>query len=441
MNFNKVKKILLVLMLGIVAFLINGVEARANTCTFTSSNGNGVTCEVKTSDTKIYSEQCKLTVKNLKVADLNTTCSGAELTCDIQAGTGNKICTLKQVPIHTCEYTADNGATCTVEVHANDYTVNNCTFKIYDLRFADFADGKCPTLNLKCSNRNGIRNWCEGTVESPLPQESKECTEDQQKEISSNYYRMYVEGTNERFKNLTSSITGMNNWDELTSRLNGTDAEGAAAEYDNILNTMVTNFVSVLSSVDCAPSEDYINSLADRLKNVLKAMKNEALEEIQQHIRTLELQGKVPEEDQEDAIDVIDNLEQALDNSIDEAVSTIKTRWLAESGIIYVDDNPISCNGLLGKDVLDDISKVLTWIKIGVPILLIVLGTLDFGKAVLADDDKALSKATRTFIMRCIAAVAVFFAPIIIMYLIELVDDLAGGCDISDLYGVILWKI
>jgi hypothetical protein len=93
--------------------------------------------------------------------------------------------------------------------------------------------------------------------------------------------------------------------------------------------------------------------------------------------------------------------------------------------------------------VLGDIKEILDWIKIGVPILLILLGSLDFAKGVLSDDSKTLSKSTSTFVKRCIAAVAVFFAPYIIMYVLNFVDRLAGGgCDLKDLFtGVILWKI
>ena len=94
-----------------------------------------------------------------------------------------------------------------------------------------------------------------------------------------------------------------------------------------------------------------------------------------------------------------------------------------------VDDE--SCEGLLGQDLLDDISTVFTWIKITVPILLILLGSIDFGKAVLSDDQQELKKATSKFIKRCIIAVAIFFIPTIIMYLISFIDKIADvSCDV-----------
>ena len=97
------------------------------------------------------------------------------------------------------------------------------------------------------------------------------------------------------------------------------------------------------------------------------------------------------------------------------------------------------CYGLLGESVIEDIRNIFNLIKIGVPILIIILGSLDFGKAVIADDQNALSKATSTFVKRLIAAIALFLAPSIIMYIIEHVDKIAGGCPIQDLYkGVII---
>jgi len=93
-----------------------------------------------------------------------------------------------------------------------------------------------------------------------------------------------------------------------------------------------------------------------------------------------------------------------------------------------------TCEGLLGPDVMDDIQKYMTWIRIIVPILIIVLGMVDFGKAVLSDDDKALGKATSNLIKRLIIAVFIFFVPILLTYLIDaasqVADHLTSGCDI-----------
>lgn len=89
------------------------------------------------------------------------------------------------------------------------------------------------------------------------------------------------------------------------------------------------------------------------------------------------------------------------------------------------------CEGLLGKDLLDDISQVLTWVRIAVPILVILLGSTDFARAVLSDDQQELKKATSRFAKRCIIAVAIFFIPSIIMYLLSFIDKIYDvSCDI-----------
>lgn len=71
---------------------------------------------------------------------------------------------------------------------------------------------------------------------------------------------------------------------------------------------------------------------------------------------------------------------------------------------IMVKDN---CGGA-GPVVAIIKNGVFPIIYIGIPILLILFGTLDLGKAVMSNDDKAISKAAGTLVKRAIAALAVF---------------------------------
>ena len=100
---------------------------------------------------------------------------------------------------------------------------------------------------------------------------------------------------------------------------------------------------------------------------------------------------------------------------------------------IYGDAITEDCSGVLGPDVKADIEKYLSWVRIIAPILVIVLGMVDYAKAVISDDDKALSKANSNLAKRLIAAIALFFVPLLLTYLINLIDKLAGGCDIRGL--------
>jgi len=59
-------------------------------------------------------------------------------------------------------------------------------------------------------------------------------------------------------------------------------------------------------------------------------------------------------------------------------------------------------------------------LQIGIPILLIVMGSIDLGKAVLSSDDKEIKGATGKLIKRAIAAVAMFFVTTIVSLLMGL---------------------
>jgi len=67
---------------------------------------------------------------------------------------------------------------------------------------------------------------------------------------------------------------------------------------------------------------------------------------------------------------------------------------------------------------------IVTVIKIVIPLLLIILGMVDLGKAVVSNDEKAISKSVSTLLKRFIAAVLVFFIPTIISALFNAVSGI-----------------
>ena len=83
-----------------------------------------------------------------------------------------------------------------------------------------------------------------------------------------------------------------------------------------------------------------------------------------------------------------------------------------------------SCTTL--APVINFLKAILTIIQWGIPILLIIMGSIDLGKAVMASDDKEIKGATSKLIKRAIAAVAVFFIPLVVNLLINMVGDSRG---------------
>lgn len=77
------------------------------------------------------------------------------------------------------------------------------------------------------------------------------------------------------------------------------------------------------------------------------------------------------------------------------------------------------------------VSTIITIIKIAVPILLIIFGMLDLGKAVVAAKEDEIKKGQQTFIKRAIAAVIVFFVIQIVQIVVRFVsgnDQNIAGC-------------
>ena len=67
--------------------------------------------------------------------------------------------------------------------------------------------------------------------------------------------------------------------------------------------------------------------------------------------------------------------------------------------------------------------EVVKWV---IPLIIIIFGMIDFGKAVLSSDDKAINKATSTLIRRIIAGVAIYFIPILLLAILNAVDITDG---------------
>lgn len=80
-------------------------------------------------------------------------------------------------------------------------------------------------------------------------------------------------------------------------------------------------------------------------------------------------------------------------------------------------------NGILTVDrmVPDIISLIVTLIKIGVPVLLIIFGMLDLGKAVMAQKEDEIKKSQQTFLKRLLSAALVFFVFVIVQTVFNLV--------------------
>lgn len=95
------------------------------------------------------------------------------------------------------------------------------------------------------------------------------------------------------------------------------------------------------------------------------------------------------------------------------------------------------CANLIGGDgipakIAHIISLAILLIQIVVPILLIIWGMLDLGKAVMAQKEDEIKKGQQTFVKRVAAAVIVFFVIVIVKLVVGLVADDGNIIDCID---------
>lgn len=81
-------------------------------------------------------------------------------------------------------------------------------------------------------------------------------------------------------------------------------------------------------------------------------------------------------------------------------------------------DNPCSGDILKAMKVL---SKILVLLKILAPLLIIIFGMVDFGKAVISSEEKAISKSAQSLIKRFVAGIIIFIIPTLVSALMDVI--------------------
>lgn len=79
------------------------------------------------------------------------------------------------------------------------------------------------------------------------------------------------------------------------------------------------------------------------------------------------------------------------------------------------------------------INNILKWIKYILPVLVIILGIIDFIKAIAAEKDDEMKKAQGRFIRRLIAAALAFIVPLIITFILDKMGFDVYSCGIDGL--------
>ena len=284
-------------------------------------------------------------------------------------------------------------------------------------------------------------------VEEPQQEEDDNCDESQKEKLKQKLQNLYNNARN-KYANIVEKIDNASTAEELEEVKNNALNELSIAYYGTTDESMLSNsnykpplgsvlggYEKIIDDADCIDSTivGYYNGELSkqyyewRSYGISKALSEKIDEAVDN--------GIIDDQQAQDYKNDISQQMDADDNRLSLSTKYYKS-WLRTHKYIDSTNDASDCEGLLGPNVTEDIKMILSWIRIAGPILAIVLGALDFAKAVLLDDSKALSKAISTFIKRLIAAVALFFVPLIITYLIDNVPGLAekSNCNIKELF-------
>lgn len=73
--------------------------------------------------------------------------------------------------------------------------------------------------------------------------------------------------------------------------------------------------------------------------------------------------------------------------------------------------------------MLKIIGYVLWIFKVAIPVIIVIYGIIDLGKAVTASKDDEIKKAMKQLMYRLAAGILIFFVPSLIMFVFELISD------------------
>lgn len=123
------------------------------------------------------------------------------------------------------------------------------------------------------------------------------------------------------------------------------------------------------------------------------------------------------------------NINNIDSKDVQEAVDDARDEMAADSDFKLEDyDQPQDCSGIFGDPDDKDsvaflIQKILDYIKVIAPILVVVLSSIDFVKVVWSSDDESMKKAQQKLAKRLVAAVLLFMLPVLINLMFNLIND------------------
>lgn len=203
----------------------------------------------------------------------------------------------------------------------------------------------------------------------------------------------------QRLNSLESGITNV-----------GTEFNSAIAQnFTNIYEEIQQKITQLASNINhCSDSPGY-KEIQDKLNELSKKM-----QELRQTLKTNIRGSNLSDEEKEGFLKDVDSAYSKM----------LKSENLDISGY----NQPMDCTGLFGdpndtESVAYLIQKILDYIKIIGPILVVVLSTVDFIKVIWLSDAENMKKAQQKLAKRLAAAILLFLLPLFVGLLFSLLNN------------------
>lgn len=105
--------------------------------------------------------------------------------------------------------------------------------------------------------------------------------------------------------------------------------------------------------------------------------------------------------------------------------------YFADSDVKPTPNPDNTCESVFGEKLLEKLNEYFNIFKIVVPILVIVLSSLDFAKSILNSDSDDFKKSQIKFAKRLVLSVVFFFLPIILNFILQTINSSMSTCGIG----------
>ena len=195
-----------------------------------------------------------------------------------------------------------------------------------------------------------------------------------------------------------------------------------------------TKFIEITNSYKCNSTK--VTNRIEQLSEQLKTQLNNYIDStFDKYTKTAVDNGQMSQDQAQYVQQHSDEVQEEVTKQMEQVTKNIE-EYSEISKLQEI--NNLGCDSILGQALVDEINDILLWIRVLVPILLIVLGSVDFSKAVMFQEKDELKKATSTFTKRCIIAVVIFFVPLMLNILIDIFNNVSDvpivplkGCGID----------